>query len=142
MLNVKDVLYQFSCSGVLQKDPSLCTYNGRGVTDLYHLTQKAPQFMQGAELADKVVGKAAAALIIKGGIISVYADVISTPALAMLRKAGIETEYAQEVPFIANRTRTGMCPLETLCEGEDAPELLYPIIGEFVQKMSEETEKQ
>lgn len=135
MLNIKELLHQIPCSCILQKDPTICTYRRKGVIDLYYVLQKAPGFMQGAELADKVVGKGAAVLIIKGGIVNVYADVISTPALALLRKEGIRTEYAQEVPFIANRTRTGQCPLESACEGSDDPEALYPIVEEFVKKM-------
>ena len=41
----------------------VCTFNGRGVIDLYHLLQDDPGFLYEASIADKVVGKAAAALL-------------------------------------------------------------------------------
>lgn len=44
------------------------TFNGRGVTDLYALLREDPGFLKGASIADKVVGKAAAALMILGGV--------------------------------------------------------------------------
>lgn len=71
--------------------------------------------MKGAAIADKVIGKGAAALMVLGGFKTVYADIISTPALALLCEAGIETTFAQEVPHIINRDKTGWCPLETAC---------------------------
>ena len=46
--------------------------------------------MQNAQLADKVIGKGAAALIVLGKMKEVYADIISTPALSLLRAAGIK----------------------------------------------------
>ena len=46
--------------------------------------------MKGAGIADKVIGKAAASLMVLGEIRQVYADVISQPALALLHNANIE----------------------------------------------------
>ena len=39
--------------------------------------------MKGAAIADKVIGKGAAALMVLGGFKTVYADIISTPALVI-----------------------------------------------------------
>lgn len=61
--------------------------------------------MKGAAIADKVIGKGAAALMVLGGFKTVYADIISTPALALLCEAGIETTFAQEVPISLTVTR-------------------------------------
>ena len=54
----------------------VCTFNGRGVIDLYHLLQDDPGFLYEASIADKVVGKAAAALLALANVKEVYADVI------------------------------------------------------------------
>ena len=86
--------------------------------------------MQNAQLADKVIGKGAAALIVLGKMKEVYADIISTPALSLLRAAGIKTSFGKEVPFIINRAQTGRCPLESLCA-----EAIYPIIEKFVAQI-------
>ena len=44
------------------------TFSGRGVSDLYALSGEDPGFLRGASVADKVVGKAAAALMIVAGV--------------------------------------------------------------------------
>lgn len=68
----------------------VCTFNGRGVIDLYHLLQDDPGFLYEASIADKVVGKAAAALLALAKVKEVYADVISRPALDLLSKTDIK----------------------------------------------------
>ncbi len=111
------------------------TFTQRGVLDLFALAEKDPAFLQGAQVADKVIGKGAAALLVQGGIREVYADVISRPARELLQAAGIQIRCAQQVEYIRNRAGTGRCPLETLCEGQDKAEDLLPLIRGFVEKM-------
>ncbi len=48
------------------------TYDSRGVADLYRLLREAPATLPGAMVADKVVGKGAAALMILGGVREVF----------------------------------------------------------------------
>lgn len=78
-----------------------------GVADLYDLFRQEPSFMKGACIADKVIGKAAAGLMVLGGIRRVYADVISQPALTLLHDANVEVTYIRLVPFIENRDKSG-----------------------------------
>ena len=81
-----------------------------------------------AFVADKVVGKGAAALMILGSVEEVYTDVASTAALELFARHGVEVECALEVPQIVNRARTGRCPVETLClDCRTAEECLEPI---------------
>ena len=75
------------------------------------------------------------ALMVLGGFKTVYADIISTPALALLCKAGIETTFAQEVPHIINRDKTGWCPLETACMELNTVEEMYPVIQNFISRI-------
>lgn len=44
------------------------TFDKRGVADLYALLREDSEFLKGASVADKVVGKAAAALMILGEV--------------------------------------------------------------------------
>ena len=74
------------------------TFSGRGVSDLYALSGEDPGFLRGASVADKVVGKAAAALMIVAGVSELHADVISRPALDLLAGSGVKVGYAEEVP--------------------------------------------
>lgn len=118
MESIIDILHKGGYSCVMKNREEVRTFTQRGVADLYDLYQADSAFMKGAAIADKVIGKGAAALMVLGGFKTVYADIISTPALALLCEAGIETTFAQEVPHIINRDKTGWCPLETACRAE------------------------
>ena len=46
----------------------------RGVADLYDLLKNQPDFLNHAQVADKVIGKGAAALMALGKVAEVYTD--------------------------------------------------------------------
>lgn len=98
------------------------------------LTQE-PEFLKGALIADKVVGKGAAALMILGGIKELYTDIISTKALELFRKSDVKVDFTQEVAFIWNRDRTGGCPVETMCSEVESAEEVLPLIRDFLEKI-------
>lgn len=123
----------YSC--VIEKEGKIRTFTRRGVADLYDLYENEKEFMQGARIADKVIGKGAAALIVLGKMKEVYADVISSSALSVLRAAGIPTDFKEETPFIVNRDKTGRCPLETACKNLNTPEEMFPAIKAFVAQL-------
>lgn len=112
------------------------TFTKRGVADIYELLCQDATFLCGASVADKVIGKAAAALMILGGVKEVFTDVISEPALALFRQAQVDIKYTIEVPHIINRTQTGWCPLETLCLPAVSAQECLPLIEGFIQKMN------
>ncbi len=125
-------LFEEQCSLVIRNGDEMRVFRERGVKDLYRLFREEPGFLAGVFIADKVVGKAAAALMILGGAAEVFADVVSSPALAFLRAAGIRTSYTLEVPQILNRTQTGSCPLEERCADAATPEACLEQIEEFI----------
>ena len=127
MESIIDILHKGGYSCVMKNREEVRTFTQRGVADLYDLYQAA--------IADKVIGKGAAALMVLGGFKTVYADIISTPALALLCEAGIETTFAQEVPHIINRDKTGWCPLETACMELNTVEEMYPVIQNFISRI-------
>lgn len=96
---------------------TVSAFDGRGVADLLRLLETAPIFLEGALVADKVVGKAAAALMALAKVKEVYAEVVSRPALELLESNRIRVTYGEVVSNIINRTGTGLCPLETRCMG-------------------------
>ena len=129
-------LHQENCSCVISNNGTVCTFHRRGVSDLYDLLCNEPEFLQGALIADKVVGKAAAALMILGEVKDLYADVISQQALNLLKQTDMRIEYCQSVPHIINRTQTDWCPMEKLCFTEDSPEKIRAIICGFLNSMN------
>ena len=104
---------------------TILTDTHRGIRPLLELCRSG-QNLRAFSAADKVVGKAAAFLYRLMGIKALYAGVISTPALAVLRDTPVE--YTTEVPAIQNRTQTGLCPMETAVWGIDDPKEALPAI--------------
>lgn len=127
------LLYSGHHSLVVAKE-EVRTFDGRGISDLYVLLTNESGFLQGASVADKVVGKGAAALMVLGGVQEVYAGVISMPALDLLHKSGIAVRFGQEVPNIINRAGDGICPVEQLCRNCETAAECLPLITEFITK--------
>lgn len=126
----------YSC--VVENFDEVFTFTGQGVADLYDMVKNKPCFLQKAYIADKVVGKAAAALMILGGVEKMYADVISLSALTLLREAGIDADFGRVVAFIHNREKTDWCPLEKLCYEETSAEAIFSIIEKFIYNPEKE----
>lgn len=83
MESIIDILHKGGYSCVMKNREEVRTFTQRGVADLYDLYQADSAFMKGAAIADKVIGKGAAALMVLGGFKTVYADIISFPDYLM-----------------------------------------------------------
>lgn len=68
--------------------------------------------LKGTAAADRVVGKAAAMLMVYGGVSEVYGEVMSQEAYRLLTAHGVTAEYGTLIPRILNRAGTGPCPME------------------------------
>ncbi|MDE6112393.1 MAG: DUF1893 domain-containing protein [Bacteroidales bacterium] len=134
MQTLIDLLHAQGCSCVIRNGTEVRTFRQRGVADLYDLYLNEPAFLQGADIADKVVGKGAAALMRLGGIRRIYADVLSEPAAELLKAGNIPTACGRQVPHIVNRRGDGFCPLETACM-EVPFERIFPVIRQFVEHL-------
>lgn len=118
-----------------QQTECILTFDGRGISDLYRLLHENPDVLQGAQLADKVVGKGAAALMALGKVKEVYAEVISEPALSLLEGESIRTTYGKLVPHIINREGTGLCPVEARCMNCQTPKECLVQIETFLNEI-------
>ena len=110
LTNARQLLSDGGYTCVLCHGDTIITDTRRGIRPLLEL-YRSGRDLQNFSAADKVVGKAAAFLYQLMGIKALYAGVVSTPALAVLRD--VPVEFAAEVPAIQNRTQTGFCPMET-----------------------------
>lgn len=133
MEEIVNLLHEGNYSCVV-RNGGIHTFTQRGVIDLYDLLVHRPEVLRGAEIADKVVGKGAAALMVLGGVVRLHADVLSEHALRLLEACGVLVCYDMLVPFIENRTKTGWCPVETLCRDVRTAEECLPLIQDFLIK--------
>ena len=90
--------------------------------------------LEGFSLADKVIGKGVAFLILKAKIKNVYTKIISKPALDLLIKNGIEVYYDSLVENIINRTKTDLCPIEKVVLDVNDVDIAYQkIINKLIE---------
>lgn len=136
-LSVQEEIQNYSC--IVRKGDDERTFIRRGVIDLYELLRDDAEFMKGSVVIDKVIGKGAAALMALGRVGEVRTPLISEPALSLLQHAGVRVVYEKVVPYIINRTRTGMCPLEQRCAVSNLPEELLPVITRFIEEMKNQS---
>lgn len=108
----RNLLRQGGYTCVLCRGEKTVTHRRRGVAPLLDMLDSGESF-EAFSAADKVVGKAAAMLYVRLKVAAVYAEVISKPALQVLRQHEIRTEHLRCVEAIRNRTDTGNCPMET-----------------------------
>lgn len=92
-------------------------YDTRGIATLLQIIDKDSNELSGATVVDKVVGKAAAALMIVGGVSELHALLISQGALSLLATSDINVSYDTLTDHIINRTNTGWCPMEMAFRG-------------------------
>ena len=106
--------------------------NHRGIAPLVHWLEETPCVLKNAVVADKVIGKAAALLLVHGGIKELYTRVISRPAVAVLRRAEISFSYGEMVEYIENRDKTGRCPMELRAEDIESPFEAFLVFSKIV----------
>lgn len=121
---------RYSC--VIYNNGQTHTYKQSGVQDLHDLLSGDSSLLKGAYMADKIIGKGAAAMMVLGGVVAVSTHVISTPALKMLRDSGIKVYFDTESPYIENRRKTGQCPLDNRLRDVSTAEECWPLIQQFV----------
>ena len=129
-------LHALQCSCIIRNNGTTRTFHERGVKDLHRLLMQEPEILSGASLADKVVGKGAAALMISGGVKWIYADVISKAAMVLFEQSRVEVQYGEIVPNIINRAGTDICPVEKLCQECKTAEECLPLIDKFITEMN------
>ena len=134
-----DTLHKGTYSCVIYNHDTIIECHERGIKDLFRILNTCPATLQDAMVADKVVGKGAAALMILGRVRQIYADVLSKPALNLLNSTDIIVSYGELVENIINRTGTGICPVEDLCKDCTTATDCLPLIENFTKVMSERT---
>ena len=129
----KSILNTNGYTCVLCKNEMVFTSEQRGVKPLV-IWLESGKDLCGFSAADKVIGRATAFLYVLLGIKSVYANVISKPALSVFESHNISAEYGTLAENIINRQGDGICPFELAVLDTTEPDTAYKKIR---QKMAE-----
>lgn len=123
--NMLNLLQEENSSCVILKDHTLFYRSSFiGVKPLLHFMEHCGEagIPEDLILVDKVIGKAALLLAVKMGIREIYTPLASLSALAAAELHGVHLHAKETVPYIVNREKTGMCPLEQSVVHTNDPE--------------------
>ena len=96
---------------------------GKGVSPLLNLasTPEGLKKLEGALVVDRIIGKAAAMIIVLGKATHAYGLTMSKSGEEYLQAFGIETKNNRCVDAISDRTGRGICPMERSVMAIDNP---------------------
>lgn len=94
--------------------------------------------LQDMAAADRLIGRAAALLLLAAGVKAVYGEVMSEEAHRLLSDAGVRTEYGTLVPKILNRAGTAPCPMEQAAAAVTDPAEALPVLRQALQELQKQ----
>lgn len=123
---VKERLYSTNASLVVQyANGEVKEYYQNRIKDIKEILQNDKQALQGATIADKVIGKVASSILTVVGVKEIYADVMSKYAIPVLEENSVRYEYKNLVEYVQNNDKTGMCPMESKYREETDIDKIY-----------------
>ena len=137
--NIQDLiglLRAENASLVVSNHGVLRAFYKKGVRDLEYLLDNEPDFLRGATVADKVVGKASAGMMAYGGVVRLYAATLSRLAVPMLEAGGIEYSYGLMVDQIIIPEGDDRCPLEQIVAAAETPGEVVRLLREHFLEVS------
>lgn len=84
-------------------------------------------------VVDKILGRAAAFLVVFIKAAEAITAVLSTPGKRVLEKYGVKFSYREEVPHIKMKNGVIYCPFERMVQGIEDPDEAYKAI---IEKMN------
>lgn len=138
MQQLIEILRREKCSLVVKNHGIVTTYSKPGVRDLEYLLDHDPEMLHGATIADKVIGKAAAAMVVVGGVKELYAEVMSKRAIPFLEEAGIAYTYGTLVDTI--KEEGDRCQLEKITAPATTPEETVALLRTHFEEKKRERE--
>ncbi len=135
----KNMIKKDQASCVIIKDNEIIhTAAGRGVGPLISIYENGREALQDSFVIDKVIGKAAALIIILGQADKAYGSLMSTPAFDFLKARDCKVEYDKMVENIINRSGDDLCPLEKAVLNIEDPKTGYHQLKKTLSHLKKE----
>jgi hypothetical protein len=93
--------------------------------------------LEGTLMVDKILGRAAAFLVIYSKAAEAIGAIVSTPGKQVLEKYGVKLGYSQEVPHIKMDNGVIYCPFERMVQGIVDPVEAYNSILEKMKSFQD-----
>lgn len=117
-LIAKKLLETYNHSVVIVKNEKVIYVSDEdGIKPFINALITEKENLEGAAIADKIIGLSLAHLIVYAKIKTVYAEIISENAKSFLEKNNVFLKYNVEVPLILNKSKDNLCVFESMAEG-------------------------
>ena len=110
---------------LVYKDGNIVFQDEHGIQPL--LIQIKKKGLKNAVVVDKVIGKAAALLMVYGKVKQVHTNIIAKDAIPVFEKYKVEYSYNEVVDYIQNMKKDGLCPMEQKVLKVNSPKKAYKI---------------
>ena len=110
---------------LVYKDGNISFQDEHGIQPL--LIQIKKKGLKNAIVVDKVIGKAAALLMVYGKVKQVHTNIIAKDAIPIFEKYKVEYSYNEIVDHIQNVKKDGICPMEQKVLKVNSPKKAYKI---------------
>jgi len=122
----KQRLSQKNLSLVIAKnDRVLFETDSHGISGLLKAIKQLKDNMADSSVADRIVGQAAALLLVYSGVIAVFAVTASDGGIEVLKNNHVFHEFRRRVPRILDSKRVDVCPFERLVAKFSDPKEAY-----------------
>jgi hypothetical protein len=134
---MKSLLNKDDIVCIVSKGDHVLTSNLKGIRPWVKWLKECPEMLEDAYVVDKVVGKAAAMLMIVSKIKTLYTPMMSENALQYLVDQKIDFSYDKTVPYIINNEKNGLCPMEqTVIDVDDAQQGYQLLLNKIAELMA------
>lgn len=122
---------------VLRDERTVYTSKSPGIRAALALHDRNPEWLSGAVIVDRIIGRAAAMIFLDGGAAAVYGSVMNRQAMAELTSKGVRVRAGTLVDTIINRRGDGPCPMEETVKGITDPAVGIPALRQTVRRLME-----
>jgi len=105
----------------------------KGIKPILLWLREDKNSLKNAIVADRIIGRAAAMLMVYAGIKEVYGILISDHALTYFQQFETPVYYKEKVPYILNRTKTSMCPMEKRSLFLETPKSAFDLFNQIIE---------
>ncbi len=108
----------------------------KGIRPHLEAIEKHGEALRGTSMVDKIVGRAAALLILYSEAAEAHAQVLSRPGKQVLDMHGLTTTYEELVDHIKMKDGSIYCPFERMVQGVNDPDEAYAAIVEKMNSLN------
>ncbi|MGM0641546.1 MAG: DUF1893 domain-containing protein [Thermotogota bacterium] len=106
-----------------------------GIKPLMKILRKNKSLLKGASVADKIIGKAAALLVLYAKIKELHGYTMSKSAIELLADKDLPFTYDNETKYILNNTGDDMCPMEKATVDINKPSKAFTALEETIKEL-------